>query len=138
MSVFAAIADPVRRRIVVLLSGAPMTAGRIAAEFDISRPAVSRHLRVLRESGLVEADRGGADREGRERGEADGRERTYVLRPGALDEVDDWLARVRGPARLAGLLASPALDTEVHRARRDHAREAETDESTSTPERGTA
>lgn len=91
-----------------------MTAGRIASEFDISRPAVSRHLRVLRDAGLVEGGPPGGD----------GRERSYVLRVAALDEVDGWLAHVRGTARLAGLLGSPALDTEVRRARRDNARAA--------------
>lgn len=129
VSVFAAIADPVRRRIVLLLSAAPMTAGQIAAEFDISRPAVSRHLRVLRDAGVVEGGPSGED----------GRERSYALRLAALEEVDGWLARVRGPARLAGLLASPALDTEVRRTRRDNARAAGgTTEIDGTRERGTA
>ncbi|WP_231706600.1 MULTISPECIES: metalloregulator ArsR/SmtB family transcription factor [Tsukamurella] len=129
MSVFTAIADPVRRRIVVLLSGTPMTAGQIAGEFDISRPAVSRHLRVLRDAGVVEGGPLGED----------GRERSYVLRLGALDEVDGWLARVRGSARLGGLLASPALDTEVRRARRDSAPSANPGNGIDrTNERGTA
>ena len=48
-----AIADPVRREILVMLRGTALTAGDIARRFTISRPAVSRHLRVLRESGLV-------------------------------------------------------------------------------------
>ncbi|MCS3779961.1 metalloregulator ArsR/SmtB family transcription factor [Tsukamurella ocularis] len=131
MSVFAAIADPVRRRIVVLLSASPMTAGQVAAEFDISRPAISRHLRVLRDAGVVEDGLSGED----------GRERTYVLRLDALDEIDGWLMRVRGPARLAGLLASPALDTEVRRTRRDSVRAADAAGATEidgTRERGTA
>lgn len=105
---FTAIADPVRRRILLLLRVAPMTAGQIAAEFEVSRPAISRHLKVLREAGVVEADRGPQD----------GRERSYALRAEAFAEVDQWLAQVRGPARFAHLLASPALDTEVRRARR--------------------
>ena len=51
--VVGAIADPVRREILALLRGGPMPAGAIADRFAISRPAVSRHLRVLREAGLV-------------------------------------------------------------------------------------
>ena len=49
----AAIADPVRREILEMLRAEPLTAGTIAARFPISRPAISRHLRVLREAGLV-------------------------------------------------------------------------------------
>jgi DNA-binding transcriptional ArsR family regulator len=53
MDVVAALVDPVRREILVLLRDRVMTAGEIAVRFDISRPAVSRHLRVLRVCGLV-------------------------------------------------------------------------------------
>lgn len=98
----AAVADPVRRRILERLREGPLTAGQIAGGFEISRPAVSRHLRVLREAGLV------AD-------EADGRRRVYALRPGPLAELERWLAGFgRGwEQRL------DALETEVHRTRRD-------------------
>ncbi|MGH3909642.1 MAG: metalloregulator ArsR/SmtB family transcription factor, partial [Pseudonocardiaceae bacterium] len=51
--VVGAIADPVRRKILVMLRDVRLSAGEIAARFMISRPAVSRHLRVLRQSGLV-------------------------------------------------------------------------------------
>jgi len=100
-----AIADPVRRDILEMLRTEPRSAGAIAERFSISRPAVSRHLRVLRESELVRAD-------------AVGRERVYVLDPAPLAELDRWLEpfRDRWSRRL------DALDTEVSRARRDRRR----------------
>lgn len=69
-----ALADPVRRTILELLSRRPRPAGEIAAEFEITRPAISRHLRVLREAGLVEAER-------------EGRERVYSLAAAPLEEL---------------------------------------------------
>src|SRR2546421_4834718 len=60
---FAALADPTRRRIVELLVVGERTAGEIAEQFPVSRPAVSRHLRVLRETGLVRV-RGEGQRRG--------------------------------------------------------------------------
>jgi DNA-binding transcriptional ArsR family regulator len=102
VEVAGAIADPVRREILVMLRRGPMTAGAIAASFAISRPAVSRHLRVLREQGLV------ID-------EAHGRERVYRLDVTPLAELDAWLAQFR-----AGWMAAlDALETEVRRTGRD-------------------
>ncbi|MFD3514717.1 metalloregulator ArsR/SmtB family transcription factor [Streptomyces sp. NPDC058657] len=103
-----AIADPVRREILTMLHRTPLTAGAIAARFTISRPAVSRHLRVLRESGLV-------------RDQQVGRHRRYSLVRSRLGELAAWLAgfETRGgdwSQRLA------ALETEVHRTRRDRER----------------
>jgi DNA-binding transcriptional ArsR family regulator len=83
MSVFEALADPTRRQIVELVSTRELSAGDIASRFNVTRPAVSRHLRVLRESGLVTA-----------RGEA--QRRLYRLDPTALDEIDAWIERTRG------------------------------------------
>ncbi|MFV2177326.1 ArsR/SmtB family transcription factor [Actinomadura sp. LOL_016] len=104
MDVFDAVADPVRRRIVLLLGDGPRTAGALAAAFpEISRPAVSRHLRVLREAGLITV-------------EPAGRERRYRADHGPLREIDGWLAAVRGPVWEGRL---DALETEVHRTRRD-------------------
>jgi len=80
--VFAALADPIRRQIVELLGSQAMTAGDIAAKFDVSRPAVSRHLRVLREAGLV-----------RVAGAA--QHRVYSLAPEPLNELEAWLVRHR-------------------------------------------
>jgi DNA-binding transcriptional ArsR family regulator len=101
-AVASAIADPVRRDILEALRRAPMTAGSIAARFPISRPAVSRHLRVLRQAGLVV-------------GTADGRERVYRIDVAPLAAVDAWLA----PFRTAWDARLDALETEVHRTRRD-------------------
>jgi DNA-binding transcriptional ArsR family regulator len=102
VDVVGAIADPVRRDILALLRHGPRTAGGVAAAFAISRPAVSRHLRVLRETGLV------VD-------QARGRERHYRLDVAPLAEVDAWLAQFRH-----GWGASlDALETEVYRTRRE-------------------
>ncbi|WP_433262834.1 metalloregulator ArsR/SmtB family transcription factor [Actinosynnema sp. CS-041913] len=102
--VAGAIADPVRREILVMLHADRLSAGEIAARFDISRPAVSRHLRVLRESGLV-------------RDELVGRQRFYALDPGPLDGLARWLAQFARPASWEHRL--DALETEVYRTRRD-------------------
>jgi DNA-binding transcriptional ArsR family regulator len=77
-----ALADPTRRTIVELLAAGERSAGEIAAQFETSRPGVSRHLRVLREQGLVHA-------------REEGRLRLYSLEPGPLEELDEWLARYR-------------------------------------------
>jgi DNA-binding transcriptional ArsR family regulator len=81
-STYDAIADPTRRRVLGLLAERERTAGELAAAFTISRPAVSRHLRVLREAGLVRA-----------RPEA--QRRVYALDPRPLEDVDTWLASIR-------------------------------------------
>ena len=82
MTAFAALSDPIRARIVGLLADRDLTAGDIAARFPVSRPAVSRHLAVLRKSRLV-----------RVRGEA--QRRVYSLDTGGLDEVDAWVSETR-------------------------------------------
>lgn len=99
-----AIADPVRREILLMLRDEPLSAGQIADRFAISRPAVSRHLRVLREAGLV-------------RDKADGRRRVYTLVTAALDELADWLGRLMRPSGWQHHL--DALETEVYRTRRE-------------------
>jgi DNA-binding transcriptional ArsR family regulator len=82
VSVYEAIADPTRRQIIDLVSAGEMPAGEIALAFDVSRPAISRHLRVLRESGLLTA-----------RGE--GQRRLYRLDPSALSELESWIDQTR-------------------------------------------
>jgi DNA-binding transcriptional ArsR family regulator len=92
MQAFEALADPTRRRIVELLGARERSAGELVAEFELSAPAVSQHLKTLREAGLVTV-------------RVDAQRRIYALDPAALAEIDDWLARVRRfwPARLDAL-----------------------------------
>ena len=77
--VFGAISHPARRRMLDLLRKADLSVNGIAGEFRMSRPAVSQHLRVLLESGLVTERR-------------HGRERRYRLVPERLSPVRDWIA----------------------------------------------
>jgi len=101
MNALEALAEPTRRRIVELLADGERSAGEIAAHFEASRPGVSRHLRVLREHGLV-------------RVRDDAQKRLYSLDPAPLAELDAWLAQYRGfwTNRL------DALDTEIRRHQR--------------------
>jgi DNA-binding transcriptional ArsR family regulator len=77
---FLAVADPTRRAILDRLRAGDAAVAQLAAGFDMTRPAVSRHLRVLREARLVREHRGGED----------GRQRIYQLTPGPLREVARW------------------------------------------------
>ena len=101
MRALEALADPTRRAIVELLADRELDAGAIAGRFPVSRPAVSRHLRVLREAGLV-------------RVRPDAQRRVYTLDPEPLAELDAWLDRYR--AFWAGRL--DALDVHLRRQRR--------------------
>jgi DNA-binding transcriptional ArsR family regulator len=98
MSAFEALADPTRRRIVELVSDGERSAGQIAEAFEISRPGVSKHLRILRENGVIRA-------------REDGTRRLYSLAADGLVELDDWLQRF-WTNRL------DALETELRRGRR--------------------
>src|SRR4051812_10927657 len=94
--VFAALASPVRREILGLLLTGPHPVNTLAEHFDLRRPSVSEHLKVLRDAGLVSEQR-------------DGRHRYYRLEGARLEEVRDWLAPYeqfwRGKLRdLRGLL----------------------------------
>jgi DNA-binding transcriptional ArsR family regulator len=91
-AVFSALADPTRRTVLDLLRGGSLPAGRIAQAFRVSRPAVSKHLRLLRRARLVEEHR-------------HGRHRVYRLNPGPLRAVDAWLNHYRAfwQANLTGL-----------------------------------
>jgi DNA-binding transcriptional ArsR family regulator len=102
--VAGAIADPVRREILLMLRDERLSAGQIADRFAISRPAVSRHLRVLREAGLV-------------RDTAEGRRRVYALVTAPLDHLAGWLEQLKRPAGWQHHL--DALETEVYRTRRE-------------------
>jgi DNA-binding transcriptional ArsR family regulator len=101
-AVLRALSDEGRRTLLETLSAGPATAGELAALLPIARPGVSRHLRVLREAGLVEVRQ-------------DAQRRVYSLRPEPLADVDEWLGRYRAlwQQRL------DALHTEVARGKRE-------------------
>ena len=101
-AVLQALADESRHTVLETLSGGPATAGELAALLPIARPGVSRHLRMLREAGLVDVRQ-------------DAQRRAYSLRPQPLAEVDAWLGRYRAlwEQRL------DALDTEIARGKRE-------------------
>jgi DNA-binding transcriptional ArsR family regulator len=108
---FDVLGDPVRRRILELLADGETAAGDVVdvirAEHGISQPAVSQHLRVLREGGFAVV-------------RADGRRRLYAVQPDALREVDVWVDRFRR------FWEQPldALATELVRGRREAAADA--------------
>jgi DNA-binding transcriptional ArsR family regulator len=109
MEAFAAVAEPARREVMSALARGDLSAGEIAALFPISRPAVSRHLRVLREAGLV-------------RDELVGRRRIYRLDLDGLAPVTAWLTTLTsgpnsGSSGWPGRL--DALETEVRRTSRE-------------------
>jgi len=108
MQTFEVLAEPRRRTILDLLRDGERSVGELVDELSLSQPAVSKHLRVLREAGLVTS-------------RVAGQHRIYALDRGPLAELDGWLERFRP---LTGLpIAGPAsrldaLDTEMHRGRR--------------------
>jgi len=97
----SALADPIRLQIVEMLAERERDAGELASAFPVSRPAVSRHLRVLRQAGLVQV-----------RPEA--QRRVYVLDPRPLEDLAQWLDRYR---QFWGQRLD-ALETELARGRR--------------------
>ncbi len=82
MQSLLAIADPTRRRIVELLAVRERTAGELVDEFDMSAPAISQHLNVLREAGLVKT-------------RAEGQSRIQALDPDGFDDLEAWLQKTR-------------------------------------------
>lgn len=82
MQSLLAIADPTRRRIVELLAVRERTAGELVDEFDMSAPAISQHLKVLREAGLVTV-------------RVEGQSRVQVINPAGFDELESWLQKTR-------------------------------------------
>ncbi|MEZ5175311.1 MAG: metalloregulator ArsR/SmtB family transcription factor [Acidimicrobiia bacterium] len=79
---FAALGDPARRTLVRMLSSGPATVKELADPFAMTRPAISKHLRVLKDAGIVTAT-------------TRGRQNWYSLESGALAEADSWLAEVQ-------------------------------------------
>ena len=114
MDAFAALGDPVRRDLLDRLSRGPSRVVDLAADQDISRPAISRHLRVLGEAGLVAADE-------------HGRERHYRLERSGLAPVTAWLAGL-GPSPRFDESALDGLDLEVRRTGRERATTPQTTE----------
>jgi len=82
MHALLAIADPTRRRMVELLAVRERTAGELVQEFDLSAPAISQHLNVLREAGLITT-------------RAEGQSRIQALNPDGFDDLDAWLQKTR-------------------------------------------
>jgi DNA-binding transcriptional ArsR family regulator len=79
---FSALAHPLRREVVERLSAGPATVGELTRDFAVTKPTISRHLRVLEEAGVVSRV-------------IDGRNHRIALRPQALAEVSDWLESQR-------------------------------------------
>ncbi len=82
MDAFLALADPTRRRIIESLANGEAAFGDIAAQFDMTRPAVSQHLKVLREAGFVAVRK-------------DAQRRIYSLNAEGLGELEQWLETVK-------------------------------------------
>jgi len=82
MDIFTALADPTRRQIIESLAAEETSFGDLADKFEMSRPAVSQHLKVLRDAGIVAA-------------RADAQRRIYRLNDDCLDDLDTWLGKVR-------------------------------------------
>jgi DNA-binding transcriptional ArsR family regulator len=112
MDVFAALADPLRRDLLLGLVGGSLRVVDMAAAHPVSRPAISRHLRLLSEAGLVQAD-------------DVGRERHYRLRAEPLADVEELLAHLAAAPRVSES-ALDALATEVHRTKRERRLQEET------------
>lgn len=104
MEVFEAIAQPKRREILRLLAAGELSAGEVAARFDVTQPAISQHLKVLRETGLVTERR-------------EGTRRLYSVRSEGLADLHEFLAEVL-PAGLKRLKQA-AEDEERRRGGRD-------------------
>jgi len=107
---FAALAEPNRFRIVELLRTSERTVGELGQRLDLSQPLVSKHLRVLKEAGVVEV-------------EPRARERVYTLRAKRLREMNDWLDRYREIwderfEALEGLVSEMEQEERSHERRR--------------------
>ncbi len=83
MLAFTALSDPTRRRIVELLAQGERSAGELGECFEISAPAVSQHLKVLKEAHLVQV-------------RAEAQRRIYALDPTGFDELEGWVRNIRG------------------------------------------
>src|SRR5476651_401538 len=107
MQSLLALVDPTRRRIVELLAQRDRTAGELVGEFDMSAPAISQHLKVLREAGLVTV-------------RAEGQSRVQALNPDGFGELEDWLEKTRSvwSRRLDALERELRADDEANEQKR--------------------
>jgi len=105
MEVFEAIAQPKRREIMRLLARGELSAGEVASHFAVTQPAISQHLKVLKQAGLVAERR-------------DGTRRLYSIRPAALGDLQSFLADVL-PGRLERLREVVEADDRTRRGRRN-------------------
>ena len=96
---FAALAEPTRQAIVERLAERPMAVGELAAHLPVTRPAVSQHLKVLKQAGLV-------------RDRADGTRRIYCLDPAGLGQIRQWLDRFWDKSLAAYAAAAEREDEE--------------------------
>lgn len=101
MRSLGAIADPTRRRIVELLAARDRSAGELVEAFDLSAPAISQHLNVLRDAGLITT-------------RTEGQSRIQSLNPAGFDDLDAWLHKTRS-------IWSRRLDALERELRADHA-----------------
>ena len=104
MELFEALAEPKRREILRLLAAGELSAGEVASRFTVTQPAISQHLKVLREAGLITERR-------------DGTRRIYSVRPEGLGSLHDFLTEVMG----AGLERLKRAAEEEERAGARHA-----------------
>lgn len=111
LATFAALSDPNRLRIVELLRSGPKAVNDLVAELDVTQPQVSKHLRVLRDAGLVDV-------------EAKAQQRLYELRPDGLKKLHAWVEQYRAlwDARLDAMdeLVSELVQEEKNRGRKKH------------------
>jgi DNA-binding transcriptional ArsR family regulator len=114
MLILSALADPTRRRIVELLAAGELRSGEIAGRFKISAPAISQHLKVLRQARLVRA-------------RVEAQHRVYELDPAGFTELDQWLHGIRHfwHGRLDALQRElrQALDLKLRATRRNRRHE---------------
>ena len=108
MQVFEAIGQPTRREILRLLGGGELSAGAVAAQFDLTQPAISQHLKVLRDAGLVEDRR-------------EGTRRLYRVRPEGMADLHAFLAEVlpAGLERLKEVAEQEERRSDARNARRN-------------------
>ena len=92
-AIFGALADPTRRALLGLLSDESLPVGELASHFEVSRPAISKHIRILREAGLIVQEK-------------KGREHLCVLRVAALSGAQEWIRGYRSAAAPTSRAAS--------------------------------